>query len=116
MKPVYTIDAEGRALGRVASEAAVYLLGKTTPDFQKNAVKSLSVKIVNAGKMKITQKKSKTKIYTTYTGYPGGLKQKTMEQVVAKKGVKEIIEHAVKGMLPKNRLQTERMKNLIVVE
>ncbi|MBX4215910.1 50S ribosomal protein L13 [Candidatus Parcubacteria bacterium] len=115
-KETYTIDANGKAIGRVASEAALRLLGKTTPDFKRNEVKDLSVTIVNAGKIKIHPKKAKVKRYKTFSGYPDGLKERSMEQVIEKKGVKEVIYHAVRGMLPKNKLQDKRLRNLTITE
>ncbi|MEK7115512.1 MAG: 50S ribosomal protein L13 [Patescibacteria group bacterium] len=114
MKEIYTIDASGRSLGRVATEAAVCLLGKKTPDFKKNIVKNLRVTIVNAGKLKITTKKRTEKYYKTYSGYPGGLKKRSMAHVIDNNGIKAVLEHAIRGMLPKNRLHALRMKNLVV--
>ncbi len=116
MKETYTIDATGRAIGRVATEAALCLLGKRTPDFKKHLVKALNVKIINSGKLKISQKKMRDKVYKRYSGYPGGLKEKTLSLVIAKKGIAEALTHAVRGMLPKNKLQDRRMKNLVIVE
>ena len=113
---IYTINAEGRAVGRVASEAAAALLGKKETDFKKNVEAPVSVEIINAGKLKISQKKLRDKVYTSYSGYPGGLKKKSMENVISKKGIKETIIHAVWGMLPKNKLRERRMKNLNIAE
>lgn len=115
-KETYTIDASGRSIGRVATEVAVCLLGKKTPDLKKHLVKDMTVTVVNAGKLKITPKKMKEKIYTSYSGYPGGLKKRPMSLVINKKGVEELLKHAVRGMLPKNKLQDKRMMNLIVTE
>lgn len=113
-KETYTIDASGRSIGRVASEVAVYLLGKKTPDLKKHLVKDMTVNVINAGKLKITPKKMRTKTYTSYSGYPGGLKKPTMALVMEKKGIEEVLKHAVRGMLPKNKLQDKRMMNITV--
>jgi len=115
-KETYTIDANGKAIGRVATEAALRLLGKTTPDFKRNAVKELTVTITNASKVKVHPKKAKVKRYKTFSGYPGGLKERSLEEVAEKKGMKAVIYHAVKGMLPKNKLQDKRLRNLIITE
>lgn len=112
----YKIDASGGSIGRVATEAAVCLLGKKTPDFTKNIVKDVRVTIFNAGKLKISQKKRDEKFYKTYSGYPGGLKHRSMSQVILNKGgIKKVLESAVLGMLPKNKLQSLRMKNLEII-
>ncbi|MEK7662463.1 MAG: 50S ribosomal protein L13 [Patescibacteria group bacterium] len=116
MKKIYTINAEGRAIGRVASEAAVALLGKKEPDFRKNIEAPVTVEIINAGKLKISSKKLRDKLYTSYSGYPGGLKKRTMKSVIERKGIKEAIIHAVWGMLPKNKLKERRIKNLNITE
>ena len=116
MKKIYTIDAEGKVLGRVASEVAATLLGKRTPDFKKHLVAPLSVNVINAGKIKISYKKLRTKTHKTYSGYPGGLKEESLEKVIAKKGMTEVLIHAVYGMLPKNKLKSLRMKELHISE
>lgn len=116
MTNTHTINAEGRSLGRVASEAAVLLMGKNLPSFEKNEVASVKVLIENASKLRIGQKKMKTVRYERYSGYPGGFKNPTMEQVVAKKGYSEIVKLAVYGMLPSNKLRPRMMKNLTISE
>ena len=115
-KKHYTIDAKGKALGRVASEAAHLLLGKNTVTFTKNLTAQVTVTIENASKLSISEKKQDQKEYLRYSGYPGGLKTATLKEVAAKKGYSEILRKAIRGMLPKNRLQALRMKNLIVIE
>ncbi len=110
----YKIDASNRAIGRVASEAAIFLMGKNTPEFQRNVNPEVKVIILNASKAKISQKKTKEKEYQRYSGYPGGLKSRTMEEVISKKGYGEVFEKAVYGMLPANRLRKGMMKNLII--
>lgn len=110
----HIIDAQGKNIGRVATEAAHILLGKNTTDFQKNVVVNTTVKIVNADQLSISPKKASEKIYTHYTGYPGGLRKKTLKEVREKKGIEEVLRKAVYGMLPGNRLRAKRMKNLII--
>ena len=96
MEPkTYTIDASGKAPGRVATEAAMILMGKNTPDFVNNKVANHKVTIENASKAKISQKKMKTTDYSQYSGYPGGLKFVTMEKVIEKFGYGEIFKKAV---------------------
>lgn len=110
----YKIDASNKAIGRVASEAATFLMGKNTPEFQRNKTPDVKVTILNASKAKISQKKKKEKKYQRYSGYPGGLKTRTMEEVITKKGYREVFEKAVRGMLPANKLRKGMMKNLII--
>ena len=111
---IYTIDATGRSLGRVASEAASKLLGKETGTYQKHLVSEVRVEIVNAAKLKTTPKKMRQETYRRYSGYPGGLKFSTLGELVTKKGWPEALRIAIKGMLPKNKLQDERMQRLII--
>ncbi len=112
----YTIDANGKALGRVASEAAVLLRGKGKADFERNAISDVAVTIVNASKLKVTERKLTGKTYTRYTGYPGGLRQPTMREVITKKGWKEVVWLAVYGMLPGNKLRPKILKHLTITE
>lgn len=112
----YIIDATGKALGRVATEAANILRGKNTTTFVKHLAPKVSVKIVNAGKLDLTQKKMREKIYRHYTGHPGGLRETSLTKLVEKKGWSEPLKKAVHGMLPANRLRAVMMKNLIITE
>lgn len=112
----YTVDAKGRSIGRVASEAAVLLMGKNVLSYSRNKVPSVSVKIVNASKANITALKMKKKIYKDFSGYPGGQKETSMAHLVEKKGYTEVFKRAVKGMLPHNKLQNSMMKNLEISE
>lgn len=112
----YDISAKGKALGRVASEAASILLGKRAIASAKNAVVDVQVNITDASKLAITEKKQKTKVYLRYSGYPGGLKEETLARVIEKKGASEALRRAVSGMLPKNRLHKGRMKRLSISE
>jgi large subunit ribosomal protein L13 len=110
----YTVDAEGRSLGRVASEAASALLGKKSAHYVKNLVLPVEVTITNASKMAMTEKRIAGKSYIHYTGYPGGLRNTTMSALITKKGIEEVLRKAVDGMLPRNKLRNERMKRLII--
>ena len=112
----YVLDAENKRIGRVATQAAVYLMGKNNPDFQRNTIPNVTVEIKNTSKAIIDDKKREQKTYSRYSGYPGGLRQPTMEQVIAKKGYKELFKEAVSGMLPKNKLRSKMMNNLIITE
>ena len=113
----YTLDAENKAVGRVATQAAVFLMGKNKADFARNKIPNITVSITNASKAKISSPaKLMQKTYSRYSGYPGGLKQPTMAKVIKDKGYGEIFKEAVSGMLPKNRLRSKMMNNLKVTE
>jgi large subunit ribosomal protein L13 len=109
-----TIDAQDKTLGRVASEAAKVLLGKHKPSFVKNAVVGEEVTIVNASKVRVSGDKKRAKTYVRYSGYPGGQKTETYDKLVARRGEAEAIRRAILGMLPKNKLQTKRIKLLTI--
>lgn len=110
----HTIDATDKPLGRLASEVAALLNAKNSIHFVKNRVADVTVTVTNASKIKVTGNKMKESVHKSYSGYPGGLKEMPLSYVVAKKGFKELVVHAVNGMLPKNKLQSIRMKNLII--
>ena len=110
------IDAENKKIGRVATQAAVFLMGKNLPAFQRNNIPDAKVEILNASKASVDEKKKLQKTYSRYSGYPGGLRQPTMAQVIAKKGFSELFKEAVSGMLPKNKLRQEMMNNLVIKE
>lgn len=112
----HTIDATNKKLGRVASEAAKILLGKDTTDFARNVVTPAEVEIVNASKVDISPEKLEAKYYRSYSHFPGGYKEVTAQRTVEKKGFSELFRKAVDGMLPKNKLRKERMKNLTISE
>ena len=113
-KTTYTIDATDRTLGRVASEAASALLGKKSVHFAKNQAIPTAVTINNADKMHLSSRRINGKVYLRYTGYPGGLYEMTMEKMITKKGIAEVVKKTVDGMLPHNKLRKPRMKNLVV--
>lgn len=112
----YKIDAQGKSVGRVATEAASVLMGKTSPAFQKHLVADVRVVIENASKASIAPSKFKEVRTKSYTGYPGGLVERTLAEVIEKKGFGEVFMSAVGRMIPRNRLHKERMKHLAVTE
>lgn len=115
-RTLYTIDAAGQSLGRVASEAASVLLGKKSANFVKNEVLPVEVAIVNASQLEMTEKRIKGKEYTHYTGYPGGLRITPLARLLETKGVAEALRKAVDGMIPRNKLRKERMKRLTITD
>lgn len=112
----YTIDAQNKKLGRVATEAAVLLMGKNTTDFARNSMPDIVVEVKNLSKLSITPQKKESTIYKRYSGYPGGLKQETLSRLSVRRGFGEVFKQTVSGMLPKNKLRARMMKNLIVSE
>lgn len=110
----YTIDAKGRALGRVASEAAAILRGKNDAKFKENAAPEAKLIVLNVDQLKLTGQKIKQKKYKTYSGYPGSLRSFSIDRAIGKKGKSFIFKTAVLGMLPKNKLQIRMIKNLIL--
>jgi len=113
-KHMKTIDASGRTLGRVASEAAMSLMGKTKATFERNVYSGFPVNIVNASKLRITTKKLAEIYHTKYSGYPGGLRITKGTETAEKKGLKELIRLATYQMLPGNKLRREMMKHLTI--
>ena len=112
----YKIDATGKVIGRVATEAATALMGKDTVTYKANVAPAIKVYIENAGKAKIGLKKLEQKQYKSFSGHPGGLRLRTMKEVIHKHGYGRLFEHAVYGMLPSNKLRSIYMKNLIITE
>lgn len=114
MKTIETkiVDAQGRTLGRVASEAASFLIGKNSVKFERHIYSGFPVKIVNASKLRITPAKLAEIYHTRYSGIPGGLRILSGTETVEKKGHKELIKLAIDRMLPKNKLKREMIKNL----
>ncbi|HPD64752.1 MAG TPA: 50S ribosomal protein L13 [Bacteroidia bacterium] len=109
----YLVDAEGEVLGRLSSKVAKILMGKNKPDYTPHFNSGDKVVIVNAEKVRLTGKKMTDKLYVRHTGYPGGQKFRTPLDILHRKP-EDLILHAVKGMLPKNRLQKQYLKNLHV--
>jgi len=113
---IYKIDATGKKLGRLAAEVAVLLMGKNEVDFARNAIPDVTIEVTEASKMSIDTKKKEEKKYYHHSGYPGGLKEESLEQVIDKKGVKEALRRAVSGMLPKNKLRARMLVNLKITD
>jgi len=109
----WVIDASGKTLGRLATEAAVLLKGKHKPIYSPNLDVGDYVVIVNAAKIEVTGKKLTDKIYYHHSNYPGGLKSISLEKMLETHPTRAI-EHAVKGMLPHNRLGAAMFKKLKV--
>ncbi len=110
----HLLDAKGQVLGRLATQAAIYLMGKHKASYSTHMDSGDFVVILNAEKVEVTGKKEGQKMYQTHSGYPGGFKEKTYQQMMAVHP-ERILEHAVAGMLPDNRLKDERMLRLKVV-
>jgi large subunit ribosomal protein L13 len=105
------VNAEGKVLGRLATELAKILRGKNKPAFTPHVDTGDFVIVVNTGKVVLTGKKMKDKIYYHHTGYPGGIKEISAEKLLAKKPT-EMLRIAVKGMLPKNSLGRQMLQKL----
>ena len=109
----YVVDAEGCTLGRLASGVASVLRGKNKPQFTPHVDTGDYVIVVNADKIKVTGKKLEQKIYYNHSDYVGGMKETTLKEMLAKHP-ERVIEHAVKGMLPKGPLGREMYTKLFV--
>ena len=112
-KKWWLIDAEGKVLGRLATEIAVLLRGKKNPKYVDFMDSGDFVVVVNAEKIKVTGKKIEQKKYYSHSGYPGGLKERTLKELLEKKP-EEVIRKAVWGMIPKNKLGRSVYKKLKV--
>ncbi|MDO5018543.1 MAG: 50S ribosomal protein L13 [Lagierella massiliensis] len=109
----YVVDATDKVLGRLASEVAAILRGKNKPIFTPNLDTGDYVIVINADKIRVTGNKNKKKIYKRHTGYPGGLRTSTFDELMERKP-ERAIELAVKGMLPKNKLGRQMYRKLKV--
>ncbi|MCR5775698.1 MAG: 50S ribosomal protein L13 [Lachnospiraceae bacterium] len=109
----YVVDAEGQTLGRLAANIASVLRGKNKPTYTPFLDTGDYVIVVNAAKIKVTGKKMEQKLYTTHSGYVGGLKQVPLKEKLAKKP-EFVLEHAITGMLPKGTLGRQMAKKLFV--
>ena len=109
----YILDAEGKTLGRLCTEAAMILRGKKKPTYTPFLDTGDYVIIINASKVTVTGKKGTDKIYKHHSGYPGGLKEVSFNEMMAKDPT-EVIRHAVKGMMPKGPLGRQMFKKLKV--
>jgi large subunit ribosomal protein L13 len=109
----FLVDAEGRTLGRLATEIADTLRGKRKPQYTPHVDTGDFVIVVNADKVAVTGKKLDDKIYYRHSGYPGGLKQRTLREELDRRPT-EVIRKAVRGMLPRNRLGRAQLRKLKV--
>jgi len=107
----WLVDAEGKNLGRLASEIADVLRGKNKPQYTPHVDTGDFVVVVNADKIAVTGKKLTDKVYRRHSGYPGGLRTRTLEQMLEKRPT-EVLRMAVKGMMPKNRLAARQLGKL----
>ncbi|MCR4847769.1 MAG: 50S ribosomal protein L13 [Bacteroidales bacterium] len=112
-KKWYVIDAEGQILGRFASEVAMILRGKRKPCFTPHSDCGDNVIIINAEKIQLTGNKMEEKYYVRYTGFPGGQRIRSVKEQLNRKPI-AVLEHAIKGMLPKNKLGDAIYRNLYV--
>ena len=110
----HLIDAKGEILGRLATKAAGLLMGKGKASYSTHMDMGDNVVVVNAEEIKVTGKKAIQKVYRSHSGYPGGLKEVSFARLM-EKHPERILEHAVAGMLPDNRLKAGRMARLKVV-
>ena len=110
-RKTYTVDASGKILGRLATDIAMHLMGKTSPAFQSNVDAGDKIVVTNVAKIKVTGKKYEVKEYHHHSGHPGGLKTKTMRQMWEKDPA-DVLRAAVSRMLPKTKHRTARMLRL----
>ena len=109
----WLIDADGRVLGRMATEIADLLRGKNKPGFAAHVDTGDFVVVINAEKVRVTGNKLEEKMYYNHSLYPGGLRERTLKEVLTKKP-EEVLERAVRGMIPKNKLGRAVFKKLKV--
>ena len=109
----WVVDAAGKPLGRLATEVATLLRGKHKPMFAPHMDTGDFVIVINAAEVEVTSKKSQQKIYYRYTGYPGGLREESFESLRERRP-EAVIERAVQGMLPKNKLGRKMIGKLKV--
>ncbi|MDD4902200.1 MAG: 50S ribosomal protein L13 [Patescibacteria group bacterium] len=112
-RKLYIIDAEGKAIGRLATQIATILRGKNKVTYRPHLDEGDCVQVVNADKVKITGKKLQQKKYYRVSQYPGGLKETSLEELMAKKPG-EALKKAVKQMLPNTKLRPGMLKRLII--
>ncbi len=111
----HIIDATNKRLGRVATEVASILLGKNTTHMTKHVVEEVVVKVINARLLDISPKRA-TDEFQSYSGHPGGRRVETLDHLAKRLGYGEVVRRVVSGMIPKNKLHTPRMHNLVVTE
>jgi len=107
----YLVDAEGRTMGRLATQIAELLRGKGKPQYTPHIDTGDFVVVVNAEKVRVTGNKLEQKVYYRHSGYPGGLRERTLAEQLARRP-EEVLRRAVRGMLPKNRLAAAQLRKL----
>lgn len=110
----HLVDAKGEVLGRLATKIANYLTGKNKANYSSHMDMGDYVVAVNAEKIVVTGKKAQQKVYQSHSGYPGGFKERKFSKVM-EEHPERILEHAVSGMIPDNKLKAERMKRFTAV-
>ena len=111
----YTIDAAGKRLGKVATEAASVLLGKNNPAYARHIMEDVKVEITNASKLDISEKRS-TEIYQSFSGYPGGRRTETLDHLGKRLGYTEVLKRTIGGMLPTNKHKKPLLHKLVITE
>jgi len=111
----YNIDAKGKRLGKIATEAASVLMGKTSVNFARHTVDGVKVEISNVSQMDVSERKGE-EIYQTYSGHPGGLREETLDHLATRRGYGEVVRRTIGGMLPNNKLKKQLLKNLVITE
>jgi large subunit ribosomal protein L13 len=111
----HTIDATGKRLGKVATEAATLLMGKNEPDYARHIIADVKVEITNVSKLDIPDKKS-TEIYQSYSGYPGGRRTETLDHLANRLGYREVVRRTIGGMLPNNKHKKRLLNQLVIIE
>ena len=111
----YTIDATGKCLGKIATEAASVLLGKNTPDYARHIKSDVIVEISNVSKLDIPDKKQ-GEIYQSFSGYPGGRRTETLIHLAERLGYSEVVRRTIGGMLPTNKHKKRLLNQLVISE
>ena len=111
----HTIDAAGKRMGKVATEAATVLMGKDQADFAKHIMSDVQVTVENAGQLDIPEKKL-GEIYQSFSGYPGGRKEETLGHLKGRLGIAVALERTIGGMLPANKHKKRLLKQLTITE
>ena len=109
----YVVDADGKTLGRMATQIADALRGKRKPEYTPHCDTGDFVVVVNAEKIVVTGKKRTDKLYWRHSGYPGGIRSRTLNEMLERRP-EEVIRKAVQGMLPRNRLARQQLRKLKV--
>jgi len=112
----YTLDAKGKKLGRIATEAASILMGKNSVAFVRHQAPNVRVEILNASKLAISEKRREDVNYVYFSGYPGSQRFETVDALAKRKGYAAVLEHAIRGMIPRTKLRPGMMKRLVITE